>query len=192
MNVLIVAATKFEITSGKIQQNSILITGVGMVNAAINLTKKLMIKKYDLVINMGVAGSFSDELKNGDVVEVVEDNFSELGFENKFEFSRFTDFFLKTEFYNSAKTSLRKAKAITVNTVHGNNHSISEIIQRENPDIESMEGASIFKICEEFHIPCMQIRSISNKIEKRNRNNWDLDLAIRNLNIEVEKLIDSL
>ena len=55
-----------------------------------------------------------------------------------------------------------------------------------------MEGASVFKVCEEFNVPCMQIRSISNKVEKRSKNNWDLDLAIRNLNIEVEKIISAL
>ena len=192
MNVLIVAAAKFEITSIKIKQNPILITGVGMVNTAINLTKELIKKKYDLVINMGVAGSFSEELKNGDVVEVVEDNFSEIGFENGFEFSKFTDFDLKTKFYNSAKTALKQVKAITVNTVHGKNDTIFEITKRENPEIESMEGASVFKVCEEFNVPCVQIRSVSNKVEKRNRNNWDLDLAIRNLNIEVEKIIGNL
>jgi futalosine hydrolase len=141
---------------------------------------------------MGVAGSFSEELKNGDVVEVVEDNFSEIGFENGFEFSEFTDFDLKTKFYNSAKTALKQVKAITVNTVHGKNDTISEITKRENPEIESMEGASVFKVCEEFSVPCVQIRSVSNKVEKRNRNNWDLDLAIRNLNIEVEKIIGNL
>jgi futalosine hydrolase len=192
MNVLIVAAAKFEITSAKIKQNSILITGVGMVNTAINLTKELIKKKYDLVINMGVAGSFSEKLKNGDVVEVVEDNFSEIGFENDFEFSEFTDFDLKTKFYNSAKTTLKQVKAITVNTVHGKNDTIFEITKRENPEIESMEGASVFKVCEEFNVPCVQIRSVSNKVEKRNRNNWNLDLAIRNLNIEVEKITGNL
>ena len=141
---------------------------------------------------MGVSGSFSDQLINGDVVEVIEDNFSEIGFENDFSFSKFTDFDLKTKFYNSSKTNLQHVRAITVNTVHGNNDSISEIIERENPEIETMEGASVFKVCEKFNIPCIQIRSISNKVEKRNKENWDLDFAISNLNIEVEKLINCL
>jgi len=192
MNVLIVAATKFEITSDKIAQRPTLITGVGMVNVAINLTKELMKNKYDLVISMGVAGSFSNELKNGDVVEVVEDNFSEIGFENDLEVSRFTDFDLKIKYLNKSRTSLKKVRAITVNTVHGNNDTISAIVQRETPEIESMEGASVFKVCEEFNVPSIQIRSISNKVEKRNKNNWDLELAIGNLNIEVEKIIKNL
>jgi hypothetical protein len=31
---------------------------------------------------MGVAGSFLDELNNGDVVEVIEDYFSDIGFQD--------------------------------------------------------------------------------------------------------------
>ena len=79
MNVLIVAATKSEIISDKISDLPILITGVGMINTAINLTKELNNNDYDSVINMGVAGCFSDAIKIGDVVEVVEDCFSEIG-----------------------------------------------------------------------------------------------------------------
>ena len=64
MNVLIVAATESEIISDKIRRKLVLITGIGMVNSAIKLTKELIKTNYDLVINMGVAGSFCDELKN--------------------------------------------------------------------------------------------------------------------------------
>ena len=192
MNVLIVVATEFEIISPQIKKKSILITGVGMVNTSINLTKELMKRKYDLVINMGVAGSFLDELKNGYVVEVVEDSFSEIGFEDGKYFLSFADFNLKTKYQVESKTSLRKVRGITVNTVHGNDQSINEILGRLNPDIESMEGAAVFKVCEEFNISCLQIRSVSNKVEKRNRKNWNLDLAIKNLNIEVEKIINIL
>ena len=38
----------------------------------------------------------------------------------------------------------------------------------------------------------MQIRSISNRVEKRNKSNWDINLAIANLNMEVEKIIMDL
>ena len=100
--------------------------------------------------------------------------------------------YIQTIFKTKAQTQLQSVKGITVNTVHGNSETISEITQRENPEIESMEGASVFKVCEQMNIPCLQIRSISNKIEKRNKKNWNLDLAILNLNIEVEKIILTL
>ena len=192
MNVLIVAATKSEITSDKISDLPILITGVGMVNTAINLTKELNKNNYDLVINMGVAGCFSDEIKIGDVVEVVDDFFSEIGFEDGKSFLEFSDFDIKIKYKVEGKTSLRKVKGITVNTVHGNKDSIHNTIERLHPDIESMEGAAVFKVCEEMKVPCIQIRSISNKVERRNKENWDLDLSILNLNTEVEKIINNL
>ena len=192
MKILIVAATKSEIISKIISSNNILITGVGMVNTAINLTKELMQMRYDLVINIGIAGSLNKELKNGSVVEVIEDNFSEIGFENDLNFSRFKNFDLKIKYFVEGRTELKKVHAITVNTVHGNSFTISEIIKREKPEIESMEGAAVFKVCEEFDIPCIQIRSISNKVEVRNKSKWDINLAISNLNIEVEKIINNL
>ena len=192
MKVLIVAATELEVVSENIRNFPVLITGVGMVNTAINLTKELIKSDYDLVINMGIAGSFSDDVKIGDVVEVVEDTFSEIGFEDGDKFSEFTDFRIKTAYSVKSKTNLRKAKGITINTVHGKEDSITEIVNKINSDIETMEGASVFKVCEELDVSYMQIRAISNNVEIRNKDNWDIDLAIRNLNSEVEKIIDTL
>ena len=192
MKILLVVATKSEIIEDKFKDCDVMVTGVGMVNTTFSLTKSLSKKSYDLVINMGVAGSFSDEIKIGDVVEVKEDIFSEIGFEDGNSFSEFTNFRIENSFKVNEKTNLKKAKGITVNTVHGNEKTITEIISRLNPDVESMEGAACFMVCEKFEIPCIQIRAISNKVEKRNKENWNLDLAISNLNTEVEKVINFL
>jgi futalosine hydrolase len=137
-------------------------------------------------------GSFSSDILIGDVVEVVEDSFSEIGFENGVSFSEFSELNVKTSYEIKEKTTLRKVKSITVNTVHGNEKSIDEIVKTLNPDIESMEGAAVFQVCKKFKIPCVQIRSISNKVEIRNKENWNLELAISNLNKEVEKIILTL
>jgi len=192
MKILLVVATQQEVIEDKLKDCTVLITGVGMVNTSIQMTKELMRNKYDLVINMGVAGSFSDAIKIGNVVEVIEDSFSELGFENGLEFDQFSDFRLVTEYSVDGKTDLEKLKGITVNTVHGNEASIAEIRNRLKPDVESMEGAAVLKVCKEFSIPCMQIRAISNKVEKRNKENWNMTLAIQNLNDSVEKIIAEL
>lgn len=192
MKVLIVAATELEVVSENIRNFPVLITGVGMVNTAINLTKELIKSDYDLVINMGIAGSFSDDIKIGDVVEVVEDTFSEIGFEDGDKFSEFTDFGIKVSYSVKSKTNLIQAKGITINTIHGKEGSITKIGDRINSDIETMEGASVLKVCEELNVSCMQIRAISNNVEIRNKNNWDIDLAIKNLNLEVKKILDTL
>ena len=190
MKILLVVATEQEVIKDKFKDCNVLITGMGMVNTSIQITKELMQNEYDLVINMGVVGSYSKDYIIGDVVEVVEDSFSELGFENGNDFGQFSDFVTK---YNVvAKTNLQKVKGITVNTVHGNEQSIAEIVNRLNPDVESMEGAAVFKVCTEFAVPCIQIRAISNNVEKRNKENWNMPLAIHNLNNQVEKIIKRL
>ena len=192
MKILLVAATNQEINNDLFSSKDILITGVGMMNTSLNLVNKLGDTNYDLVINMGVAGSFNSEIKIGDVVEVVEDIFSEIGFEDGDIFSEFTNFEIKNTFVVEGRTNLKKVKGITVNTVHGNQNSIDEIVSRVNPDIESMEGASVFMVCNNFNVPCIQIRSISNKVEKRNTENWNLTLAIEYLNSTVKQIISEL
>ena len=73
MRVLVVSATKNEVSLDGVDH---LVTGIGMVATAIELSKKLSQNKYDLVINAGIAGSFNRSLKIGQIVEVVKDTFS--------------------------------------------------------------------------------------------------------------------
>ena len=192
MNLLIVAATDLEIISKKLKKLPTLITGVGMVNMSISLTEKLFYEKYDFVINIGIAGSFKKNFKNGDVIEVVEDTFSEVGYYDDANFKLFTNMDLKTTYLSPPKTSLEKVRSVTVNCVNGNVKQIEALKKRLNPDIENMEGAAFFQVCEKFNIPCLQIRSVSNKVEKRDLQKWDIDLAVKNLNEEAEKIIYSL
>ena len=192
MKILLVSATDLEIEKERFSDFEILITGIGMLNTSISLTQRLSSGKYDLLINIGVAGSFNPELNIGDVVEVVEEKISELGFEDGESFSEFNEFNLKNVFENKSKTDLLRVRSITVNRVHGNKRSITEIINRLNPDIENMEGAAFFQVCNTFNVPCIQIRAISNKVEHRNKDNWNLPLAIKNLNNKVEEIIAEL
>ena len=89
-------------------------------------------------------------------------------------------------------STLREVSGITVNTVHGNEKSISGIIERLNPDIETMEGAAFFYVCEKEKQPCIQLRGISNYVEKRNREAWNIPLALKNLTATVKELIHEL
>ena len=80
-------------------------------------------------------------------------------------------------------------KSITVNTVHGCEERISKTEARFHPQLESMEGAAFFYACKTAKVPCVQIRSISNYVERRNKTSWNIPLAIHNLNIEILKLL---
>lgn len=171
----------------KPHQVKILITGVGMVATAFALGNEFAKYQFDLALNVGVAGSFYKNIKIGQLVEVREDILSELGAEDDEEFISLDQLqlgeveFTATEQFK-IKEGLRKVTGITVNKVHGNEESIEEVRDRINPTIESMEGAAFFYACEEANVPALQVRSISNYVEKRNRANWNVSLAVKQLN----------
>ena len=94
------------------------------------------------------------------------------------------DVFLKPakQFSSPVLKKFKKVKGITVNTVHGNKKSISKVVTLYNPDVESMEGAAFFYVCNQFKIPAIQLRAVSNYVERRNMKNWDITLAVEKLN----------
>lgn len=218
MRILFVAATEFEVESllGRADSGaksrekthysllsthySVLITGVGMVATAFALGRELAANQYDLAINLGIAGSFDRDIALGDIVEITEDTIAELGAEDDETFlpisqmgfgeSAFTASKQLSDIY--AGPGLKQASAITVNTVHGNEASIKKIQQRLNVQMESMEGAAFFFACREAGVPCLQIRAVSNYVEKRNRDAWQIGLAVKNLNTFAVGLLKSL
>jgi futalosine hydrolase len=221
MNLLIVAATKQEIQplldhisfigqpeSGVYKSINIdfLITGVGMVATAYHLGKTLN-KSYNFVVNLGIAGSFKKDLALGEVVNVVDDCFSELGAEDGDSFLNLIEMGLqqkedypfnngwmqnKKVLNNETVVALPKVKGITVNKVHGKNESIKNIQELYNPDVESMEGGAFFYCCMKEKVPFIQIRAISNYVEKRDKSKWNIPLAIKNLNEKAIEIINSI
>jgi len=211
MRILVVAATieeVFSLKSGVLSQESeiniddsglktkdfeLLITGVGMVATTFALTRHLTTASYDLVVNLGIAGSFDRGIALGEVLEITQDTFAELGAEDDNAFLAIDEIGFGTgtyhpttkiaDLYNLFNTfNLKQANAITVNTVHGNEASIKKVAERLNPKLESMEGAAFFYVCNQMNVPCIQIRAVSNYVEKRNRDAWNIPLAIKNLN----------
>src|SRR5476651_1564596 len=67
-------------------KTDILITGVGMVATAFVLGRHLTNNDYDLAINLGIAGSFDRNIALGEMLEITQDTFAELGAENDNEF----------------------------------------------------------------------------------------------------------
>jgi hypothetical protein len=83
---------------------------------------------------------------------------------------------------------LKSVKGITVNTINAEAKRIERIKSLFAPDTESMEGAAFFYACLKKKIPCFQLRTISNYIEPRNLNNWNIPFAIANLTSSYLKL----
>ena len=212
MRILVVSATSLEVESLKSEAGSksqesrvknqgidFLVTGVGMVATAFALGKHLTTHQYDLAINLGIAGSFDRNIATGEVVEIIEDQLSELGAEDDeaflpIEALGFGESIFKTDVRLSSYTDqqLKQVSAITVNTVHGHEPSIKKLSGRIQPQLESMEGAAFFYACTQAGVPCLQIRAVSNYVEKRNRDAWQIGSAIKNLNTFAADLLKGL
>lgn len=159
----------------------------------------------DLAINVGIAGALDVQLTIGDVVHVTTERFGDLGVEEAD--GRLTDLFelglLEADtppyhhaiLINSAGADtqfLPTVHGLTVNKVHGSAASIAAL-RAKYPDaqVETMEGAAFFYACQLVGLPFLEIRSISNYVEPRNREAWDLALAIGNLNTVLQHLLDT-
>ena len=224
MKVLIVAATFLEIKGLLKSLNfkainedfynckkneidiDVLVSGIGIAFTVYALTKQIQKRNYDLVLNVGIAGSFNKGISIGELVIVCEEQFGDLGIENKNNFQTlFETGFIdanKKPFVNGkllcksvaveVVSNLRKVKSITLNTVSGEEKSIAKLEQKFKVDIESMEGAAFFYVCLMEGVEFIQIRSISNYVEERNKENWDIPLAVSNLNKTVETILKKL
>ena len=205
MKILVVAATQLEIEPFINLKNNteVLICGVGIPSTVYHLTKKLLQEKYDLVIQAGIAGTFSKKLKKGEVVVVEQDAFGDIGVEEKGEFKTLfqLDFDDKNKFpfkngwlVNTSEmintTHLKKVNGVTVNKISDRKKQAKQLKEIFNADVESMEGAAFHFVCLQQNIPFLQLKSISNKVGERDKSKWNMIEAIVNLNRELIDLVD--
>jgi futalosine hydrolase len=182
-----------------------LVTGVGSIATAWALTKCISAGlKPDLAINIGIAGSFRDDLMTGEVVVPVSDCFADAGVDTGKNFLTLAEagledpdrfpfrggrIFAENRFVARAIEVLKPVKAVTVNTATGSPAVIERLMKKYQPDIETMEGATFFYICSGGKIPFLALRSVSNKVEPRNKARWNIPLALDNLSEKLEKVL---
>lgn len=160
-----------------------------MVATAARCSRALAKARFDVALNVGVCGSFDVAIQTGAVVHVVSDRIAELGAEDG-------DLFLSIEMLHllnpgdraeitndnppasAALAALPAVRGITVNTVHGRESSIEEVVKRFRPQVETMEGAAFMYACALDGVRYAQLRAVSNVVERRNRSAWRLDEAI--------------
>ena len=210
---LLVAATSAEIIDicgniipyqvTKINENwEVLVTGVGMVSTVFHLTNAMHRNRYSQLVNVGLAGAINRELYLGQVVNVMSDEFAFFGAEDNGAFLSVFDLHLQNQneppFQNKKLIpaqsefkfdNLQKVKGLTVQTITGSEASLELLQKTYTADSESMEGAAVFYVANQFKIPALQIRAISNYVEPRNRDNWKIKEALDALTSIVKPLI---
>ncbi len=182
-----------------------LITGVGSIATSWAMTKWLSANpKPDLAINAGIAGSYRDKIPIGDVVVPVSDCFADAGIETAGGFQTLAEagfedpdrfpfragkIIADNKFITLALKQLKPVKAITVNSSTGSQLTIDKLLKKFNPDIETMEGATFFYICTGENLPFLALRSVSNRVEPRNKDKWNIPLALDQLSEKLKEFM---
>ena len=213
MNILLAAATVTEIKPflnsvqlKPITDLDILITGPGLTVTCYHLLKQCQLKRPELIIQAGIAGSFNKMLETGSVVAVNKDCVADEGaweeetFKSLFDlgFRKASDPPFNKEWLTNPNTDLinltglKVVNAISVNQVTTDPQTIDYYQKKYSASVESMEGAALHYVCLMENIPFVQIRSTSNYIGERNKEKWKIEEAIANLNLEIEQLVTAL
>lgn len=181
-------------------------SGIGMLAASFALTKLAIEDKPDLIIQVGIAGTFDTTQPLGTVVVINEETIGDLGVEEDGKWKDLFDLKLEKSSYHPFEKrklpnqwltkynllGLHEVSGITVNEISTNQERIQKLMKKYNPTIESMEGAALHYVARETNIPFIQIRAISNYIGERDKSNWQMKLAIDNLNQTLIQYVDCL
>ena len=215
MYILLTAATNFEIQpainflaehdrlTGN-NETDVLITGIGSMSTAYWITKAVDKRRPDLLIQAGVAGSYSDDHLPGSLVLVKEEVTGDLGVEENGEFKDVFDMGLPqiTAPYSGknlvnpdanrlGRYNLPLVSGVTINEITTRPTRIQQLQQKYQPVVESMEGAAFHYIALIEKIPFIQLRAVSNKVGERDKSKWKMKEAIFLLNEQLIKILQS-
>lgn len=209
MQLLVCASTEFEIKptiefirEEDIQNVEILITGVGMMATTYSLTKAILNRRPDFILQAGVGGCLNEKLPLSKIVLIENENIGDLGVDENGTFKDLFDLKLLDEnsfpwmnrkLSNNVEvlksTGLTIVDGVTVNEISTNKERIAYYKNQLNASVESMEGAALHFVALQEKIPFLQMRSLSNFVGERDKSKWVMDIAIANLNIELQRIL---
>lgn len=214
MYILLISSTENEISptlswlssiNGIVNDHEVetLITGVGNTATTYALTRHLLWRTPELVIQAGVGGSFSWEMPPPSVVFINEEVIADLGAIHNGELSDIFDLGLAAEdelpFTNRmlvnpdteswTRFGLPFVRGATVNCISSTTQQVQTIKNKYAPVIESMEGAAMHYSCIMEQIPFIQVRAVSNFVGERDKNKWKMMEAIAALNGKLREIL---
>lgn len=206
MKILVASATEMEILPflNTRPPVAVSITGVGIANSLFQLTTLLSIQRYDLVIQAGIAGCFSQEdiekvvvigkdvfgdigaLENGKLKTLAELNLQNA---NLFPYE---DSWLINKGVPRFASKYPMFTGVTVSTLSDDREYAKLLKEKYEAQAESMEGACLHFVALQKKIPFVQLRALSNVVGDRDKKNWKMKNCIEKLNSELVDVIKKL
>lgn len=181
----------------------ILITGIGIVHTTYSLMDYLATHQPDAWIQAGIGGAVDRSLELGKTYVIQSESLLNFGAQDKdgtiispFELDwwKEDDFPFQNELLVCkdipSELTLPKASGITSMYAHGFEDDINKLSRNSTGQIESMEGFPFFYVSLMKKIPFLSLRSISNYVEARNKENWEIDKAVQQLNTDLLRIIE--
>lgn len=171
------------------------VTGVGCLETAVNLTRFLANTPHRIraILHCGVAGAFVNAGPQVlDICLAELETQADVGILTAAGIVDFDTIHVPTRF--SLDLSLRE-KAAAILMAHGIQPWVGpfvsvfavsgtlargESLRRQYQAIcEDMEGAAVARVAQEFHLPCLELRAVSNMVVDRDLSGWQLAAAIQ-------------
>ncbi len=175
---------------GDIANKKVVLTqsGVGKTLSAMTTTALLMNFEVSKVINIGSAGSLVERLNIGDViigerVAVSDFNLSAFGYKQGFSENRYT-FYADNQLLETAKKinidHVYLGDMVSSDTFINNQDLVNNILVNYDSALcADMEAGSIAMVLNEFNIPFIVIRSISDNVVKSSDNKLDFEAYLQ-------------
>jgi futalosine hydrolase len=193
-----------EIFVGMIAERRTLLamTGIGKVSAASAVAALLEHYEPEILINTGCAGAYAGGGQSmGDLAIATAEVFGDEGVltpdgwhsleligipalsrngENHFNRFPLTRWAIDKAMYVAEAEGiiLHQGEFVTVSTASGTAERGKELFQRFGGICENMEGAAAAQVALLYGVDCMEIRGISNMVEDRDPDRWDIPLAV--------------
>ena len=158
-----------------------LITGMGMTATSKVLSRAISIDKPDLIIDTGICGAINHSVPIGAITQVTTDVEAPFGVIRDGGFVSFENEIYKAN--NKLTLPYLSVSGATVSLACGELYG--------DYDVESMEGAAVFALCEAHNIDSLQIRTVSNYMDTP-RSEWKIELALVELGKAIGDTLKSL
>lgn len=187
-----------------------LLSGVGPVEAAINLTEYLVrveLKHISAVINVGLAGAYPDAgIPPLAICLAEKEAFGDIGIcmagridELDHSFSPPLKFDLNQQLLSDAAKCLSDAgfecyrgNFVSVSAASGTISRSRYLQEKYQAICENMEGAAVARVCSQFSLPCLELRCVSNMVVDRSDQQWQVKEAVTGCTRAVQAVLEGL
>jgi futalosine hydrolase len=180
--VVVFVATETEarrLTKSGIQ---VVVTGVGPVNAAHAVTRRLVESGAHAIASCGIGGAYPGScIEVGEAVCASTETYADLGAETADGFLDMAALGFPVvagdpPLFNTLPLDLfpteRRVPFVTRSACTGTDEGAQEIAARTGGAIESMEGAAVVHVAKLFGVPVAEVRGVSNMVGNRDRGSW--------------------